>query len=298
MIRPGLRRTGPMQPRLRGRSALGGLLVAALVLALAGVATAAQRLLTPDPDGEVLTLLLLGADEGPPRSGDIRRARADAFQLLFVSPDRRDATLVSVPRDSYVTVPGAGRARINECLVGGPQRCLDTVASVFDVRPDGYLLTSMEAFKDAVAAFGGLEVDVEVPLTDGGADITTTGEQNLSGSQALTYARDRLVRPGGTLDRSRAQAELLAIAHREVTRETDLRRVLEAVTILRRHTLTDLSPNELVRYGFESQRLRPDNVERTLAATTPTFAGRAEVLELQPSAYATIDDAAKDGRLG
>lgn len=270
--------------------------VLALTLVLTGGALAAGRVLIPDPDGEVLRLLLLGSDDGPPRTADLRRARADGFQLLFVSADRRHATFVSIPRDSWVPIGGSNN-RINACLNNGPDACVATAEQVFGLSLDGYVLTSMEGFRKAFEAFGGITVDVPTPVFDGGHDVPSAGVQHLTGAQALTYARDRKHRPNGDFDRSAAQAELLALAHAEVASAGDTAAVLEALTILRRHSLTDIPPRRLARLAFEALRLPPENVERVLAPARIGTAGAASVVFLDDDAYTLVTDAATDGRL-
>ena len=271
--------------------------VLALLVATAGVAVATTDLLLPTPDGEVLTLLLLGSDDGPPRGGDLREARADAFHLLFVSGDRQHATFVSIPRDSWVDVPGWGTTRINACLNAGPEGCVDTVEAEFGVDVDGYLLTSMNGLKSAFDEFGRISVDVGTPLSDGGQDIPETGRQELTGSQTLTYARDRKNRSGGDFQRSRAQSEILALAHGEVVEAGSIERVVEAVAVLRRHVVTDLEGTQLLRLGLEALRLPPGNVERELVPAGVGQAGAASVVFLRPGAYDLIEDAAADGRI-
>lgn len=271
---------------------------AVAALLVGGAAVAAERMLVPDPDGEVLTLLLLGSDAGPPRGGHLLSARADSIQLLFVSGDRQHATFVSMPRDAFVPVAGRGSTRINACLNRGPEACVTTVEQEFGVEVDAYLATSMNGLKSAVSDFGGLVVDVPTPVYDGGQDITRAGEQRLSGSQALTYGRDRKNRPGGDFARSQAQAQMLAIAHAGVVAEADVRRVLEVASILRRHTMTDLSGPELARLAFEALHLPPGNVHRALAQGSPTSVGGASVVRLSSQAYEVIRDAAADGRVG
>jgi polyisoprenyl-teichoic acid--peptidoglycan teichoic acid transferase len=277
-----------------------GLLIVTLVavLVLGGVAVAAERLLLPDPDGEVLVLLLLGSDGGPPRGDQMLTARADGMQLLFVSGDRQHATFVSLPRDAYVSVAGRGTTRINACLNGGPEPCVATVEQEFGIDVDGYLVTSMDGFKSAIRDFGGITVDIPHPVFDGGQAIPEAGTQRLTGSQALTYGRDRRHRPAGDFTRTQAQAEMLAIGHAEVVEGGDVGRVLETAAILRRHTVTDLSGPQLVRLGFEAMRLPPGNVQRVLAEGTPTMVGGASVVRLHSSAYDVIRDAAADGRIG
>lgn len=273
--------------------------VAAVVVVLAGsAAVAVEKLLLPPPDGEVLTLLLLGSDGGPPRGDQMLGARADAIQLLFVSGDRQHATFVSIPRDSYVAVAGRGNTRINACLNRGPDPCVATVEQEFGIDVDGHFVTSMNGFKSAVRDFGGLTVDVPTPVFNGGSAIPETGVQQLNGSQALTYGRDRKNRPGGDFGRSQAQAEMLAIGHADVVGAGDVRTVVNTVAILRRHTVTNLSGPQLLRLGFEAMHLPPGNVQRALAEGSPTSIGGASVVRLSSSAYDVIRDAAEDGRLG
>jgi polyisoprenyl-teichoic acid--peptidoglycan teichoic acid transferase len=282
--------------RRRLPALLLGLLLA--VSATAASADLARMLLPPAEGDDVLTLLLLGSDEGPNRSEDPLVGRADGVQLLFVSGNRQHATFVSIPRDSWIPVPGRGTNRINTCLVSGPDVCVETVEREFGVDVDGYFVSSMRGFARAVDAFGGLTVDVPTPVFDGGYDIPDTGVQHLEGLQALTYARDRKNRPGGDFGRSQAQAELLAIAHADVVEDADISIVLEALKILRRHSVTDLSGPDLVRLGFEAMHLPPENVQRVLAPAEHGRAGAAAIVRLQGSAYEIIRDAADDGRLG
>jgi polyisoprenyl-teichoic acid--peptidoglycan teichoic acid transferase len=282
-----------VRPRLRGPLAVA--LAAVLLVGSAGLA--AERWLLPAGGDDVLTLVLLGSDEGPTRSENPRVGRADGFQLLFVSADRQHATFVSIPRDSWVGIPGRANNRINACLVAGPQTCVATAEAEFGLEVDGYFMSSMRGFANAIDAFGGITVDVPTPVFDGGHDIPTTGVQELTGLQALTYARDRKHRPRGDFDRSAAQAELLAIAHSDVVAAGDIRAVLDAATVLRRHSETDLSGPELVRLAFEAMHLPPENVQRVLAPARLGQAGAASVVFLEPVAYELIRDAAEDARV-
>jgi polyisoprenyl-teichoic acid--peptidoglycan teichoic acid transferase len=273
-------------------------LVAVTGLLLSSVAVAAERWLLPTSDGEVLTLLLLGSDGGPPRNDDLRAARADGFQLLFVSADRQHATFVSIPRDAWVPVTGRGTTRINACLNRGPENCVATVEANFGVQVDGYLLTSMRGFALAIEEHGRLTVDVPQRLAVGGTSVAAGDGQVLKGAEALVYARDRKNRSGGDFGRSRAQAELLAIGHRELVADATPGAVLDAVSVVRRHTVTDIPPAQLVRWGFEALQLPPENVQRELAPARLGTAGAASVVYLEQGAYRLIEDAAADGRVG
>jgi LCP family protein required for cell wall assembly len=273
------------------------LLVVLLVLgSLAGSAAAGARWLLAPVDDGVITLLLLGSDAGPPRTGDAARGRADGFHLLFVSPDRQHATFVNVARDAWVPVAGRGNDKINSCLVGGPERCVETAERAFGVDVDHYLLTSMHGFAHAFEQFGGVEVHVDRALTMGGPDIGP-GTQRLNGYEALTYARDRKNRPRGDFDRSAAQSELLARAHQEVVLGADLGSIARAVAILSRHVVTDIPDADLLRYGYAAMTLPPANVANVTLPGRIGTAGSASVIHLDQAAYAIVRDAADDGRV-
>jgi LCP family protein required for cell wall assembly len=280
---------------VRGRL-LALLLVTALsATSLAGltVQRAAQA-----AEGRVLTVLLLGSDAGPPRSGDPARGRADGFQLLFVSADRQHASLVSIPRDSWVPVAGRGTTRINSCLTAGPATCARTVEALWGLKVDGWVVTSMWGFADAVNDFGGLVLDATGPVSTGGENIDRAGLQAINGYQALTWARDRKSRPGGDFTRMRSQAELLAIGQAHLHARGTAEAAGQVAAIIRLRSQTSFSDAELAAYALQALQLPPGNVRRTGLPARAGWAGPASVVFLEAGAAGIIADAAADGILG
>jgi len=270
-------------------------LVAALIASTLSVTTAVRG--ADAADGRVLTVLLLGSDAGPPRSGDPARGRADGFQLLFVSADRQHASLLSIPRDSWVPVAGRGTTRINSCLTSGPQTCVRTVEQLWGLRVDGYVVTSMWGFADAVNDFGGLVVDVTRPVSDGGENINSTGMQAINGYQALTWARDRKSRAGGDFTRSRSQAELLAVGQAHLHARGSADAAALVASIIRLRSQTSFSDAELANYALQALQLPPGNVRRIGLPGRPGWAGPASVVFLEGNAAGIVADAAADGIL-
>jgi len=299
----------------RTRRAVVTLIVGALVvLPIVGL-LAMERVTAVGPSTDrPLAILLLGSDGGPPRDDDPMSARADGFQLLFVSAERDRATFVSIPRDSWVPVTGLGDNKINSCLTRGPENCVTTVENAFGIEIDGFFATSMWGFADAVNEFvgcpvgdpeltrdcaRGLTVDVDFSCTSGcgGFAIPERGVQQISGFEALTVARNRGQRAAGDFTRSESQAELLAIAHAEMQAEGSIARMMDALRILRRHSVTDLTLPQLARLGLDAMRLDPANVERILAPARLGTVGAASVVFLNDPAYDIIAEAAATGRL-
>ncbi len=299
----------------RTRQIVVALIVGAMVvLPLVGL-LAMERVTAVGPSTDrPLAILLLGSDAGPPRNDDTMTGRADGFQLLFVSAERDRATFVSIPRDSWVPVTGLGDTKINACLTRGPENCVSTVEGAFGIEIDGYFVTSMWGFADAVNEFvgcpigdpeltrdcpRGITVDVDFTCSSncGGFPIDRRGVQQVSGFEALTIARNRGQRAAGDFSRSESQAELLAIAHAEMQAEGSIAKMMDALRILRRHSETDLTLPQLARLGLDAKRLDPANVERILAPARIGSVGAASVVFLNDPAYDIIAEAAETGRL-
>ncbi len=274
------------------------LVLALVLLPLAGFAGTVAR--ADAASGRVLTVLLMGSDQGPPRDGDPTRGRADGFQLLFVSADRQHATFVSVPRDSWVPVSGRGTTRINSCLTSGPQNCVSTVEALWGIDVDGWVVTSMWGFADAVSAFGGLVVDVNFTCSAdcGGLPLTERGLQALNGHEVLTFARNRKQRAGGDFARARAQAEALAIGQAHLHARGTEAAAAQVASIVGTYAQSSFSAAELGAYAVQAMRLPPANVRRIGLPATAGWAGAASVVFLGDGAGAIVADAAADGIVG
>lgn len=144
-------------------------------------------------------------------TGDTAGGRADTIMLLHIPfLGGGKPTLVSLPRDSSVPVPGEGRLRLNAAYsIGGPQLLAQTVETVTDVHLDHYAEIGFAGFGEIVDDIGGVEMCLEEPVRDplAGIDLPA-GCQQLNGAQALGYVRTRAT-PAGDLDRVQRQREFL-----------------------------------------------------------------------------------------
>ncbi len=142
--------------------------------------------------------------------GDIGSTRTDTIMLLHM-PLTGQATLMSIPRDSYVEVPGYGYDKINAAFaLGGPELLVETVEYNTGIHVDRYAEIGMGGLATAVDAVGGVEICVAEPIDDPLANINLQpGCQMMDGATALGYVRTRATAQGD-LDRVRRQREFLA----------------------------------------------------------------------------------------
>ena len=173
------------------------------------------------PGAEAVNILVLGTDRRStvPTTGSDAEAdaweagaqRSDAMMILHVSGDRRSASVISIPRDSWVQVPGYGMAKINAAFsYGGLPLTVATVEHLTGVRIDHLVLADWAGFASMTDALGGVRVTVPQTVTDSARNVTwTAGEHVLDGDQALDYVGQRYGLPLGDLDRVRRQQAVL-----------------------------------------------------------------------------------------
>jgi LCP family protein required for cell wall assembly len=150
--------------------------------------------------------------------GDTGNGRTDTMLLVHVPAfgSRNPTTMVSIPRDSYVPIPGYGRDKINAAFAtGGPRLLVQTVEQATGLRLDHYAEVGFSGFADLVDALGGVTICPTASINDplAGIDLPA-GCQNLDGADALGYVRSRDT-PRADLDRMVNQRQFMsAVLHR------------------------------------------------------------------------------------
>jgi LCP family protein required for cell wall assembly len=162
---------------------------------------------------ERLNILLLGGDAGPGRRG----LRTDTMIVVSIDPISGDAALIGVPRNyggvtlsdgtpvpvsqiGHVYGWGTRRADLFAGPDPGAAATVDAVSNLTGLQIDHFVLVDLTGFADVVDAFGGVGLDVEIPVDGPLYDVETggyemvqipAGSQHLDGDHALAYARAR-----------------------------------------------------------------------------------------------------------
>ncbi|MHA6799714.1 LCP family protein [Bounagaea algeriensis] len=229
----------PSSPPPQGRQPRGGrkrrwprrlgVVVLVLLLALGGllvyVDSQLQRTEALDFSGNAAdsagtNWLLVGSDsrEGLDESqrdelsaGDAGGRRTDTMMLLHVPAGGGQPALISLPRDSYVQVPGHGWDKLNASFsYGGPQLLSQTVEGATGVHIDRYAEIGFGGFADLVDAVGGVNMHLDEPLNDDRANVhLPAGQVHLDGPTALGFVRARYGLEGGDMERAENQRKLL-----------------------------------------------------------------------------------------
>lgn len=160
-------------------------------------------------------ILLIGSDSRDgtaPDGGSAIGERSDAIMVLHVPEDHKKAYLISIPRDTYVSVPeykgqGGRKAKINAAFAwGGVPLTVLTVEKFTGVKIDHVVKIDFKGFKAMTDAVGGVDVTVDKTVYDPRSKRTfKAGVNHLDGAAALDYVRQRYNLPRGDFDRVQRQ---------------------------------------------------------------------------------------------
>ena len=151
---------------------------------------------------EPFTVLLLGVDTTVDGLKNADAFNGDVIMLVTFNPKTLSATMLSIPRDSYVPIacyPGRTEDKITHAAGYGVKCVIDTVSDFTDIKIDYYMKINFRGIVDLVDALGGITVDVPYAFCEqnskrqfGSATIyVEKGIQKLDGEQALAFSRNR-----------------------------------------------------------------------------------------------------------
>lgn len=267
----------------------------------AATATAeALRLSRPE-----MNILLLGTDARPDDTGP---TRTDAIVLVHIARDTGRVSMLSIPRDLWVSYPTGGEGRINAAYAigenrfgpgGGAALAKSTVSKLLGLPVDHFILINFEGFKKIIDLIGGIEIDVPRPIYDpayptedyGTIEVSfNAGRQWMDSERALIYARTR--HADSDFGRNQRQQQvLMAIFHR--IRDRGLLQQLTSLDdytgALRGYVTTDLSRRTMLELASFARTIDSENILRyAIDSSSIVELGGGATFRVQPQALRRI----------
>jgi LCP family protein required for cell wall assembly len=231
------------------------------------------------PAGNDVTFLVGGLDtrSAVPTTGKAAasdaRGRTDTLMLVHFIAGGRGAYVVSIPRDSWVPIPGNGDGKVNWAYYfGGPTLAVRTVEKLTGVRVDHVAIIDWEGFRHVTNALGGVTVHIPATSYDPANRITwTAGTHHLDGAQALLYVRDRYGLTSGDFDRERRQQYFLRAVFTQLRHEGKPTNPLQTSSVLRALSQavsvdSTLSNGQITSLALSLRRM---NLSSVVFATVP-----------------------------
>ena len=239
------------------------------------------------------TVMLMGVDE---RVDDV--GRSDTLMLATVDPKKKSASLLSIPRDTRVHVPGYGYDKINVAYsLGGHELTQDTVEEFLDTSVEHYVLIKVPAFKRIIDAIGGVDINVEKRMyyvdewdDDGGLVIDLyPGWQHMDGATAITYVRYR--DEDGDIGRVERQQKFMKAAIDQILSPAIIPRLPEIIREVMGSVETDLSFRQLLELmGALKEAQSGGGLKTKMVAGRPIYID--EISYWIPDLYDTREDMA------
>jgi LCP family protein required for cell wall assembly len=258
-------------------------------------------------------VLALGSDAGSPkykRGGKVQSGRADSIHIIAIEPKLKKASIVGIPRDSYVPVTCFNRpTKITGGLFfGGPECMISTVERL--VRDHGgpatfkfdyYMLAGFEHLANMVNDLGGIPVNVPYAMNDQASRANLKkGPQTLNGADAVAMSRNRKDAPLGDLSRSENQGLVMigGLTKARALVAKDPSKTLEFVRSIFANVKMNIPLVDAFRLGLVLLQIAPKDVTNVVprADTGTTDAGSSVILDER--SYRVYRDVADDGVLG
>lgn len=233
---------------------------------------------------EMVNILLLGIDQ---RVGEEGPFRSDTMILVSIDPSRNTATMVSIPRDLWVTIPGYGENRINAAHSlgdfyqypgGGVALAKLTVQQTLGVPVHYYVRINFSGFEKMIDAIGGVTIDVPRHIYDSAYPDNNYGTyvvefqpgiQQMDGKRALEYARTR--HDSNDYDRMQRQQQVIITARDKIlSLNIPLAKIPELLRIAGDSIQTDLTLREIIALAEMVKGISPDNIRRAAIDETMT----------------------------
>lgn len=262
-----------------------------------------------------VNILLLGIDRRP---GEAFVSRTDSMMVISINPRTNAASILSIPRDLYVQIPGYGQDRINTALVygardgdylNGAALAMQTVSSNLNVPIHHFALVDFGAFVRIINILEGIDVQVpydindpEYPSMDFGYDplYIPAGLQHFDGETALKYARTR--HADSDFNRAYRQQQVL-LAARNKALSLGLGDLLLRAPSLYREVQdgirTDLSLEQILRLAktigdIPSENMRNEVIDQDFVTSYRTPGGASVLLLNSELAMPFIQDLFSD----
>jgi LCP family protein required for cell wall assembly len=257
---------------------------------------------TPSLDGkQPITILAVGSGARP--GDDVMHSLADSLHVIFIDPATHKATMIGIPRDSYVPIDGHGTNKINSSLFyGGPELLVKTIEELGGFKIDYWAITTFWGFTDMIDDVGGLTMNVPFAMHDSYARADfQPGVQELSGRDALAFARTRHDLMEGDFGRSEYGGRLFlaSLAQFKKQYQKDQGALFRWIGAGMRNTDMTLSLNEVIDLAYTASRIPVAKVQNIVLPGSAQMAGSLSVVVLDTArARAIFTDAKTDAVVG
>ena len=216
-------------------------------------------------------IVVMGCDV---RKDDV--GRSDTLFVVMLDKSKKNAALLSVPRDTRVKIKGHGWDKINAAFAyGGHKLTQETVQDFLGIKLNNYVVVDFQGFKGLVDAVGGVDINVEKRMyyydSYSGFEIDLRpGKQHLDGKMAMQYVRYR--DEEGDIGRIRRQQKFLMALYQQIASKNIIAKMPGVSKQIMSMIKTDLSLKEMVELGnVMREMMEKDGLKMSMVPGEPKY---------------------------
>ena len=256
---------------------------------------AKQQLDIPPPD-EPENILVMGADSDP----DGNSQRSDTMMLVRVNPNGDCISILSIPRDTMVNIPGMGKDKINSAYaIGGAPLAINTVRTLTDQPIHHFVVLDYTGFEQAVDALGGVYVDVDRRYFNDNSDAAwgqsyepidiQPGYQKLNGKDALSYVRFR--HTDSDFVRINRQQLFISDAKAQSMNWGNITKIPELADVFASNTTSDIGRSDLLSLTKFILGLSRDRIQESQIPVLDNNGSGGEFVTVDKKKFSEVMDA-------
>lgn len=219
-------------------------------------------------ENEPFTLLLLGMDSTIKDISTVTSFNADSIILITFNPNTYNATILSIPRDTYVPMACNNNleSKITHSGWNGEKCVISTIENWMDIKIDYYVKVNFTALVSLVDEIGGIEMNIPYSFCEQDSNrkwgkntiYVEKGLQTLNGEQALAFSRNRHPNPqcgakytnyySSDIVRGENQQKIISAILTKITKNLSLDKMKSLLNIIGTNIDTNMKINEMTSY--------------------------------------------------
>ena len=216
-------------------------------------------------------IVVMGCDTRKDDAG-----RSDTLFVVMLDKSKKNAALLSVPRDTRVKIKGHGWDKINAAFAyGGHKLTQETVQEFLGIKLHNYVVVDFQGFKDLVDVIGGVDINVEKRMYyydpyDGFEIDLRPGIQHMDGKTAMQYVRYR--DEDGDIGRIRRQQKFIMALYKQIASKNIITKMPGVSKQIMSMIKTNLSLKEMVELGkVMHDMLEKDGLKMAMVPGSPEY---------------------------
>lgn len=243
-----------------------------------------------DTDGEIFDIskdkefmfLLAGVDS----TGEDTGTRTDTLMLVNVNKDKNTIDMISIPRDSYVSIRGS-MDKINAAhSYGGIDLTMEVVRDFLGINLDKYFVISFDAVIAGINALGGMDVEVSNEVAS--AMGISPGIRKMRGDEVLAYVRFRKGYQNADLGRINTQQDFMKQFIKEATKVENISKLPSVYKAMKPYIKTNIGLKNLSSLALDFKSVDPSNINSIRLEGEPFNAGGISYFKVYPNSIEEI----------